>query len=67
MTSEPGTQNPAASTNNEIGLFRAIYTMRAIRKFKPDPIPDEVIRLTIRQNQKCFVLRGLVPPPSPCS
>ena len=27
-------------------------------------IPDEVIRLTIRQNQKCFVLRGAVPPPS---
>jgi glycyl-tRNA synthetase beta chain len=32
-------------------------------------IPDEVIRLTIRQNQKCFVLRrpegsGTVPPPS---
>jgi glycyl-tRNA synthetase beta chain len=31
-------------------------------------IPEEVIRLTIRQNQKCFVLRaGAVPPPSPAT
>jgi nitroreductase len=27
----------------EIGLFEAIYTARALRRFKPDPVPDEVI------------------------
>jgi len=27
----------------EIGLFEAIYTARAIRRIKPDPVPDEVI------------------------
>jgi len=27
----------------EIGLFEAIYTARALRRFKPDPVPDDVI------------------------
>jgi nitroreductase len=27
----------------EIGLFDAIYTARSIRRFKPDPVPDDVI------------------------
>jgi nitroreductase len=27
----------------EIGLFEAIYSARAIRRLKPDPIPDDVI------------------------
>ena len=27
----------------EIGLFEAIYSARALRRFKPDPVPDEVI------------------------
>jgi nitroreductase len=27
----------------EIGLFEAIYSTRALRRFKPDPIPDEVL------------------------
>src|SRR5438445_13260905 len=27
----------------EIGLFEAMYTARAIRRLKPDPVPDEVI------------------------
>ena len=27
----------------EIGLFDAIYTARALRRFKPDPVPDEII------------------------
>jgi nitroreductase len=27
----------------EIGLFEAMYTARALRRFKPDPVPDEVI------------------------
>ena len=25
------------------GLFRTMYTMRALRRFKPDPIPEEVL------------------------
>jgi nitroreductase len=28
----------------EMGLFEAIYTTRAIRRFKPDPVPDAVLR-----------------------
>lgn len=31
----------------EIGLFDAIYTQRAIRRFKSDPVPDEMIRKLI--------------------
>ena len=27
----------------EIGLFEAIYSARAIRHLKPDPVPDEII------------------------
>src|SRR5258708_29891106 len=27
----------------EIGLFDAIYSARSLRRFKPDPVPDEVI------------------------
>jgi nitroreductase len=27
----------------EIGLFEAMYTARALRRFKPDPVPDDVI------------------------
>jgi nitroreductase len=27
----------------EIGLFEAIYSARALRRLKPDPVPDEVI------------------------
>ena len=26
-----------------IGLFEAIYTTRALRRLKPDPIPDELL------------------------
>ncbi len=28
---------------DEIGLFEAMHTQRAIRYFKPDPVPDELI------------------------
>ena len=28
---------------SEIGLFEAIYTARAIRRLKPDPVPEELI------------------------
>jgi nitroreductase len=31
----------------EIGLFEAIYTARAIRHLKPDPVPDELIEKVI--------------------
>ena len=26
----------------ELGLFEAIYTARALRRLKPDPVPDEL-------------------------
>ena len=29
---------------DEIGLFEAMYTQRALRYLKPDPIPDELIK-----------------------
>jgi len=28
---------------SEIGLFEAMYTARAIRRFRPDPVPDELV------------------------
>ena len=28
---------------NEIGLFETIYSARAIRHFRPEPIPDELL------------------------
>jgi nitroreductase len=30
-------------TMTEIGLFDAIYSARALRRLKPDPVPDEII------------------------
>lgn len=27
----------------QIGLFQAIYTTRALRRLRPDPVPEEVI------------------------
>jgi nitroreductase len=27
----------------EVGLFEAMYTARALRRLKPDPVPDDVI------------------------
>ena len=31
----------------EIGLFEAMYTQRALRHLKPDPVPDELIKQVI--------------------
>ena len=31
----------------ELGLFEAMYTQRALRYLKPDPVPDEIIRKVI--------------------
>jgi len=31
------------TTRSDVGLFEAIYTTRALRRLKPDPIPDEVL------------------------
>jgi nitroreductase len=28
---------------DEIGLFKAMYSARALRRFKPDPVPEEII------------------------
>lgn len=32
-----------SSMANDPGLFQTIYTTRALRRFKPDPVPDEVL------------------------
>ncbi len=29
---------------DEIGLFEAMYTQKALRRLKPDPVPDELVR-----------------------
>ena len=36
----------------EIGLFEAIYSQRAIREFKPDPVPDDMVRKLIEAGTK---------------
>ena len=33
--------------SEEIGLFEAIYSQRALRYLKPDPVPDDLIRKVI--------------------
>ena len=33
--------------SEEIGLFEAIYSQRALRYLKPDPVPDDLIRQVI--------------------
>ncbi len=37
---------------DEIGLFEALYTQRAIRYFKPDPVPDEMVHKLIEAGTK---------------
>ena len=32
---------------NEIALFEAIYTARALRRLKPDPVPEDVLTKVI--------------------
>ena len=32
---------------DDIGLFEAIHTQRALRYIKPDPIPDALIRKVV--------------------
>ncbi len=36
----------------EIGLFEAIYTQRALRRLKPDPVPDDLIHKVIEAATK---------------
>ncbi len=36
----------------EIGLFEAMYTQRAIRYLKPDPVPDDIIEKLIEAASK---------------
>ncbi len=36
----------------EIGLFEAIYRQRAIRQFKPDPVPEEMVHKLIEAGTK---------------
>ena len=33
----------ASEREGKIGLFEALYSARALRRFRPDPIPDEVL------------------------
>ena len=33
---------PVASPEN-VGLFEALYSTRALRRYKPDPVPDDVL------------------------
>ena len=40
----PPTIDEARQVLPEIGLFEAIYSARAIRRFRPDPVPEELIR-----------------------
>jgi nitroreductase len=40
----PPTIDEARQLLPEIGLFEAIYSARAIRRFRPDPVPEELIR-----------------------
>ncbi len=28
---------------DKVGLFEALYSTRALRRFKPDPVPDELL------------------------
>ena len=37
---------------DEIGLFEALYTQRAIRYFKSDPVPDEMVHKLIEAGTK---------------
>jgi nitroreductase len=39
-------------STGEIGLFEAIYSQRAIRSFKPDPVPDELIERVVEAATK---------------
>jgi len=54
--------------DGNIDLFDAIYTMRAVRRFKPDPVPDALLRRVLeaggqapsggnRQPWRFFVIR----------
>ena len=37
---------------DEIGLFEAMYTQRAIRRLRPDPVPDELVHQLIEAATK---------------
>ncbi len=39
-------------SENEIGLFEAIYTQKAIRRLKPDPVADELVSKLIEAATK---------------
>jgi nitroreductase len=41
-----------ATMSDEIGLFEAIYTQRAIRSFKPDPVPKAMIEKVLEAATK---------------
>ena len=40
------------ATGKEVGLFEAIHTLRAMRRLKPDPVPEEAIRAILEAATK---------------
>ena len=57
------------TSEDTLGLFEALYTTRAIRRFKPDPVPNDVLRRVLdaagqapsggnRQPWRWLVIRG---------
>ena len=36
----------------EIGLFEAIHTQRALRYIRPDPIPDALVRRVLEAGRR---------------
>ena len=41
-TAEPPSPS-AAALDGSVGFFEAVYTTRALRRFRPDPIPEDVL------------------------
>ena len=46
---------------SDISLFEAIYTQRAVRRFKPDPVPDEAIHAILEAATMAPSARNLQP------
>jgi len=40
---------------SDIGLFEAMYSARALRRLKPDPVPDEDHQEVPRRRHPCPV------------
>ena len=47
-------------------LFDVMHTMRAMRRLKPDPVPDELVFKILRAGQAAASGSACVPSTSPC-